>query len=90
MNLIRKDFQLLIEHSLSHKTAKLVATVAQTTSWCRLWDIALDRGVKGTRGLQAELRELSQPGPSSTNQFAICAMRAWIGSSTYAAYIQIL
>ena len=60
-NLISRDFQLLIEHSLSHKTAKLVAAVAQTTSWCRLWDIALDRGVKGTRGLQALLRELSRP-----------------------------
>ena len=60
-NLISRDFQLLIEHSLSHKTAKLVAAVAQTTSWCRIWDIALDRGVKGTRGLQALLRELGRP-----------------------------
>ena len=60
-HLISKDFQLLIEHSLSHKSAKLVAEVVQTTSWCRLWDIALDRGVKGTRGLQTLLREMCRP-----------------------------
>ena len=60
-NLISRDFELLLEHSHSHQNAKLVAEVAQTTSWCRLWDIALDRGVKGTRGLQTLLRELSRP-----------------------------
>ena len=52
-HLIAKDLELLIEHSLSHKTAKIVASVVKTTSWCRLWDIVLDPGVSGTRGLQA-------------------------------------
>ena len=37
-----------------------MASVAQSTSWCKLWDIALDRGVQGTRGLQTLLRELSR------------------------------
>ena len=37
-HLITKDFELLLKHSLSHKTAKIVASVAKTTSWCRLWD----------------------------------------------------
>ena len=60
-HLIGKDFELLIEHSLSHNTAKLVASVAKTTSWCKLWDTALDFGVKGTRGLQALVREMSRP-----------------------------
>ena len=50
--LIGKDFDLLITYGLSHRNAKLVAEVAQTTSWRQLWDIALDRGVKGTHGLQ--------------------------------------
>ena len=31
-HLITKDFELLLEHSLSHKTAKIVASVAKTTS----------------------------------------------------------
>ena len=57
-NLISTDFELLLEHSRSHQNAKLVAEVAQTTSWCRLlWDIALDRGVKGTHSLPTLLRE---------------------------------
>ena len=56
--LIDKDFELLTTHGLSHRNAKLVAEVAQTTSWRQLWDIALDRGVKGTLGLQRLLREL--------------------------------
>ena len=56
--LINKDFQLLITHGLSHRNAKLVA--AQTTSWRQLWDIALDRGVKGTLGLQRLLQELGR------------------------------
>ena len=34
--------------------------MAQTTSWCRLWDLALDRGVQGIRGLQTLLKELSR------------------------------
>ena len=59
--LIDKDFELLTTHGLSHRNAKLVAEVAQTTSWKQLWDIALDRGVKGTLGLQRLLRELGRP-----------------------------
>ena len=60
-HLIAKDFELLVEHSSTHNTAKIVASVAKTTSWCRLWDTTLDRGVKGTRGLQTLLREMRQP-----------------------------
>ena len=58
-HLIAKDFELLVEHSSTQNTAKIVASIAKTTSWCRLWDTALDRGVKGTRGLQTLLREMS-------------------------------
>jgi len=53
--LISKDFELLIRHGLSCRNAKLAAEVAQTTSWGHLWDIALDREVKGTLGLLREL-----------------------------------
>ena len=60
-HLITKDFELLLEHSLSHKTAKIVAFVAKTTSWCRLWDSVLDCGVKGTRGFQTLLTEMCRP-----------------------------
>ena len=55
-HLIAKDFEILLEQSSIHKTAKIAASVAKTTSWCRLWDISLDYGVKGTRGLQSLLK----------------------------------
>ena len=40
------------------------------TSWRRLWDIALDHGVKGTRAMQAIFRELCRP--SSCFQCSLC------------------
>ena len=38
----------LANFAATHTSAKYVATVAETTSWCRLWDLALDCGVQGT------------------------------------------
>ena len=52
---LEQDFENLLSCSLDHPTAKLVASVAQSTSWCHLWDIALHRGVQGTRVLQSLL-----------------------------------
>ena len=46
--ILNKDFDLLISTSISGQTScSLVARVAKHTSWRRLWDIALDKGVKG-------------------------------------------
>ena len=59
-DIIKSDFEALLSSASNNPSAKLVATVAETTSWCRLWDIALDRGMQGTRGLQTLLKELSQ------------------------------
>lgn len=36
---------------------RLVASVATSTSLCRLWDLALDCGIPGTHGLLLLLRE---------------------------------
>ena len=33
----------LITSSLNHPSVHLVASVAQSVSWCRLWDLALGR-----------------------------------------------
>ena len=48
----------LANFAATHPSAKYVATVAETTSWCRLWDLALDRGVQGTCGMQSLLKNL--------------------------------
>ena len=60
-HLIARDFKILLEQSPTHKTAKIVVSVAKITSWCHLWDVALDYGVRGTRSLQTLLREMCQP-----------------------------
>ena len=60
MDIIKSDSEILLSSAIDHPHAKYVATMAQTTSWCKLWDIALDRGIQGTRGLQTLLKELSR------------------------------
>ena len=60
-DIIKSDFEVLVSSAAIHPSAKYVAIVAETTSWCRLWDIALDRGVQaGTRGMQSLLKELNR------------------------------
>ena len=51
--ILRKDFTNLLSTSLSnHPSTKLVASVDESSSWRRLWDLALDKGGKGTRSMQ--------------------------------------
>ena len=57
---LKADFDALLSASFNHPSAEHIATVATETLWCRLWDIALERGVQGTRRLQLLLKELSQ------------------------------
>ena len=59
-DIIKSDFEVLLSSAATHPSAKYVATVVETTSWCRLWDLALDRGVQGTCGVQSLLKELSR------------------------------
>ena len=59
-DILKSDFDGLLSSASNHPSAKLVATVAETASWCRLWAIALDLGMQGTCGLQTLLKELSQ------------------------------
>ena len=64
--ILKQDFCKLISLSLSNQSStRLVARVAEHTSWRRLWDMALDKGVKGTRTLQRIFKELSRPKPCS-------------------------
>ena len=58
--ILKSDFEALLSSTATHHSARYVAEVAKTTSWCRLWDSALDRGVQGTHGLQTLLKTLSQ------------------------------
>ena len=58
-DILRSDYERLLSVSSTHPSAKHVATVAQSTSWSWLWDVALDRGVQGTRCLQLLLKMLN-------------------------------
>ena len=59
--LLNKDYQILLSSAMSHPSVHSAAVIAQTTSWRKLWDQALEYGVKGTRCVQSVLRSLSRP-----------------------------
>ena len=43
------------------QSTALAAEIASSTSWLKLWDMALDHGHQGTVSLQALFRELTRP-----------------------------
>ena len=60
--ILRKYFTNLLSTSLSnHPSTKLVASVAESSSWRRLWDLSLDKGGKRTRSMQFLFKALSRP-----------------------------
>ena len=61
-HILNSDFKMLLSSANHHcGSAAAAAQIANHTSWRRLWDIALDHGVKGTRTMQAIFRELCHP-----------------------------
>ena len=59
--LLKRDYEQLLSSAMSHPSVYPVAQIAQTVSWRRVWDNALDYGVKGTKCVQYVLRELCRP-----------------------------
>ena len=53
------DYEKLLSVSSTHLSTRHIATVAQSTSWSQLWDMALDRGIQGIPSLQLLLKMLS-------------------------------
>ena len=45
-------------------SAKLAACIASRISWRWLWDMALERGIKGTRAVQSLFWEVCRPASS--------------------------
>ena len=65
--ILNADFEILLSSTIDRcGSAAAAARVANHTSWRRLWDIALDHGVKGTRAMQAIFRELCRPSSDSS------------------------
>ena len=59
---LQSDFKMLLSSTSSHPTsAAQAALIASKTSWRHLWDVALDKGVKGTRVMQTIFKEHCRP-----------------------------
>ena len=70
-HILNSDFKILLSSATQRcGSAAAAACVATHTSWRRLWDVALDQGVKGTRIMQAIFKELCRP--SSCFQCSLC------------------
>ena len=46
--ILQRDYNLLLSSSSTHPTAQYVSQIASHVSWRKIWDNALDRGMKGT------------------------------------------
>ena len=62
VNIINSDFKLLLTSAIEKcGSAAPAACIATQTSWRRLWDVALEKGIKGTRIMQMLFKELCRP-----------------------------
>ena len=69
--ILQKDFSNLL---LSAKgSAQLADKIASKVSWRRLWDTALEKGVKGTKIVQSLFREVCHP--ASCFKCSVCDSR---------------
>ena len=59
--LLKRDYELLLISAMCHPSVNSASQIAQSVSGRKIWDNALDHGVKGTRCVQSVLRELCHP-----------------------------
>ena len=64
--IVEIDWEKCLCDAKNHQSTQIVAEIASSTSWLKLWDMALDHGQQGTLSLQALFRELSRPCFGST------------------------
>ena len=58
---MKTDWEKCLREAQNHQSTALAAEIASSTSWLKLWDMALDHGHQGTVSLQALFRELTRP-----------------------------
>ena len=59
--LLKRDYELLLSSAKSHPSVHSAAHIAHSVSWRKIWDNALEYGVRGTRCAQSVLRVLCRP-----------------------------
>ena len=60
-SIIAKDWKQTLQQALSHQSSKMVAKVAEVTSWMKIWDVTLDKGPRGSKSMLAMLFEITKP-----------------------------
>ena len=60
------DWKKCLHDALDHQNSAAAAEIATSTSWLKLWDMALDHGCNGTASLQAMFWELTRPAVGAT------------------------
>ena len=68
------DWENCITEASQHSSTALAASISSSTSWLKLWDMALDYGPRGTAAMQALYRTLTKP-RLDQNTCAICGDR---------------
>ena len=59
--LISRDWEIVLGMASCHQSTNHISDPRIATSWCRFWDLALDRGVRGTRLYQHLFRVMCRP-----------------------------
>ena len=61
-DIINRDWSISIEKAMAHSSLNhITCSDVVSSNWCRVWDTALDHGVKGTRLVQLLFRSLCRP-----------------------------
>ena len=60
-DLIELDLSSLLEESKAHSSTSLAAEIAESTCWLRVWDLALDFGLRGTSAIQSLFSMMTRP-----------------------------
>ena len=72
--ILKVDWENCITEASQHSSTALAASISSSTSWLKLWDMALDYGPRGTAAMQALYRTLTRP-RLDQNTCAICGDR---------------
>ena len=59
--ILSADKELQLEHSNIHQSLKHLSTIHSELSWLKIWDMALDHGIQGTRNALCLFNTLSRP-----------------------------
>ena len=60
-HILKVDWETCVSTASQHSSTIVAARICSSTSWLKLWDMALDHGPQGTSALQALYRTTTKP-----------------------------